>query len=74
MSGFEQLPSQHRHALLALRYLGGSATKGIDTFIASVTNAELNDLAELGLVRKRLFSWQLTLKGRRCIGNRRLVG
>jgi hypothetical protein len=73
MTGFEELPRQHQHALLAARYLGGTISRIGDLFVAGVEQAELRDLVDLGYMRKNWLSWELTLMGWQMIGNRRLT-
>jgi hypothetical protein len=71
-TSWEELPYQHQHALLAAKRFGGTMWKGMDTFVASASKSTLLDLVDLGLLRKSLASYSLTLKGWQLIGNRKL--
>lgn len=76
MTEWADLPERHRHALLSAKWFGGTMRRGFppDLFVSSHTAAELDDLVDLGLMRKRLLSYSLTLAGWKLIGNRQLSG
>jgi len=70
---YADLPKGHQHALLSARWYGGKihALTG-DLFVSSTSISTLKDLVGLGLLRKNLASWELTLAGWEIIGDRRL--
>jgi hypothetical protein len=70
-----ELPERHRYALKAARYLGGSVSRLMpDRFVSGVSTATLDDLADLGLMRRRWSRWEITLLGWQVLGDRRLRG
>lgn len=58
------LPAQHRDALdIIANHFGGTITKGLDGWVASIGHATLLDLKDAGYLRQGLLTWSLTLKG-----------
>jgi hypothetical protein len=72
---WEELPRQHQYALMAARYLGGSVSRLMpDRFVSGVATATLDDLVDLGLMRRRWSGWEINLAGWRVLGDHRLRG